>query len=129
MQSQRNCAKKPDKRGQDIHKHGFAAAVGGKKDDRAAALDEAQGVEAVNGRVKKRAQGVIGQAVKTKEKGDEDNKGESDPCAVFGPASWLWTAFGFWAARLSDIYSFRLMSVQGLNLSEVVGGGSPAVNR
>lgn len=77
-------AKQPDEGDEQINQQGFAAAVGGEEEDRAAALHQAEGVEAVDGRIEKETQGMVGQAVEAKEEGDEGNGDEGQP------------DFGFW---------------------------------
>ncbi|MCQ3972725.1 MAG: hypothetical protein DPW09_04670 [Anaerolineae bacterium] len=53
-------AEQPDEGDEQINQQRFTPTVGWKKEDRAAALHEADGVEAVNRRVEKKAQGVAG---------------------------------------------------------------------
>jgi hypothetical protein len=57
----------------------FASTVCGKEDRITTALHQPDGIETVNSRVEGDAQRVVGQAVKTKKKGYENNEASRGP--------------------------------------------------
>ncbi|MBE7551874.1 MAG: hypothetical protein HS126_12465 [Anaerolineales bacterium] len=76
-------SKQPDEGDEQVNQEGFAAAIGGEEEDGVAALHQADGVEAVDGRVEKETEGVVGQAVEAKEEGDEGDSDEGQPEGEF----------------------------------------------
>ncbi|MCL4296478.1 MAG: hypothetical protein KJ077_12155 [Anaerolineae bacterium] len=76
-------SEQPDEGDEQVNQQGFAAAVGGKEEDGAAALHQADSVEAVDGRVEEETEGMVGQAVEAKEEGDEGDGDEGQPEGEF----------------------------------------------
>jgi hypothetical protein len=72
-------SKQPDKGDEQINQQGFAPAVGRKENNRAAPFHQTDGIEAINGWVKKKAQGVVGQMIKAEKESDEGNGNKSRP--------------------------------------------------
>lgn len=118
--------KQPDERDEQVNQQGFAAAVGGEEEDRAAALHQADGVEAINSRVEKETEGVVGQAVEAKEEGNEGDGGEGQPEGEFSILDSEWWFDGV-AVPLNPPRGGTLLA---LPLLGGVGGGQyPALLR
>ncbi len=72
--------KKPNSRDEGINVKRFPTSVGRKEyGEVTATLNETDRIEAVDGRVKGEAQGMVVQAVETEKEGNQDDKGDGKP--------------------------------------------------